>query len=373
MIIITSIAFVSYLILIIYIVLGLRKYRPERPTAKDEGTDLTRFSVLIPCRNEEDRLRSLFQSIKGLEYETSCFQLIFIDDHSDDATYEMISNFQKENDRLDIKLLKNEYSPGKKSALTFGIDRSEFKYIVTTDADCHLPEDWLHAFDQHLKKKASSMVIAPVIYQRPKNFLEQFQHDDFLSLQAMTIATAIRENPILCNGANLCYKKEDFYRVGGFEEHKQVQSGDDVLLMESFLMNGFEVDLIGVRTLPVITQPMKSWNELLHQRRRWSSKTYGSANKKNHFLLSIIVLYSLLYVSLIVAALIDHNYLEFIFLIVISKWVLDHIMFSSLARKMSIDLCYRKMLLSSCLYPLWIIFLGLNLVNKSYIWRGKKH
>ncbi len=372
MMFITSIALASYLILITYIILGVRKYRPERSIDKDERSNLTRFSVLIPCRNEEERLQSLFQSIKELEYETSCFQLIFIDDHSDDATHEMINSFQKENDRLNIKVLKNDRSPGKKSALTCGIDRSEFEHIITTDADCYLPENWLHGYDQHLKKKASSMVVGPVVYEQPKNFLEGFQHDDFLSLQAVTIATAMWENPILCNGANLCYMKEDFYRVGGFKGHEKLQSGDDVLLMESFLVNGLEVDLIGTKTLPVITQPVRTWKELLHQRRRWSSKTYGSANKTNHILLFITILYSLSYVSLIVAAFIHIKYLEFIFLLVISKWALDYLVFSSLARKVSFDLCYRKMLLSSCLYPLWIIFLGINSINKSYIWKGKK-
>jgi len=99
------------------------------------------------------------------------------------------------------------------------------------------------------------MVVGPVVYEQPKNFLEGFQHDDFLSLQAVTIATAMWENPILCNGANLCYMKEDFYRVGGFKGHEKLQSGDDVLLMESFLVNGLEVDLIETKTLPVITQP----------------------------------------------------------------------------------------------------------------------
>ncbi len=373
MIFIATIALTSYLVLIIYIVLGIRKYRPECPTAKNERSNLTRFSVLIPCRNEEERLQSLFQSIKELEYDTSCFQLMFIDDHSDDATYEMISNFQKENDRLNIKVLKNDRPPGKKSALTCGIDRSEFEHIITTDADCHLPENWLYGYDQHLKKRTSSMVIGPVVYQQPNNFLEQFQHDDFLSLQAVTITTAMWKNPILCNGANLCYRKEDFYRVGGFKEHEKVQSGDDVLLMESFLVNGLGVDLIGNKTLPVITQPARSWKELLHQRRRWSSKTYGSANKINHILLIVIILYSLLYTSVIVAAFIDIKYMEIIFLLVISKWVLDYLMFSSLERKISINLCYRKMLQSSCLYPLWIILLGTNSINKSYIWKRKKH
>ena len=372
MIFITSIALVSYLILITYIILGVRKYRPERSIDKDERSNLTRFSVLIPCRNEEDRLQSLFQSIKELEYETSCFQLIFIDDHSDDATHEMINSFQKENDRLNIKVLKNDRSPGKKSALTCGIDRSEFEHIITTDADCYLPENWLISFHQHLLRKKSSMIIAPVVYQQPGNFLEQFQHDDFLSLQAITLSTAMHNKPVLCNGANLCYKKDDFYKVGGFDQHEKIPSGDDVLLMESFLQSKLDVDYIMVKTLPVITQPMRSWRQLVNQRKRWISKTGKTHNFTNFWLLFCLGIYTIGFWSLLISAFLDAFYFQEVFVLIIFKWVMDYLIFRVLAEKINILICFRKILISSIFYPLWVVYIVVKSLHRSYNWKGEK-
>lgn len=373
MIFLISIACISYLLLTNYIVIGIKKYRPDEMGDLDDDEDLSRFSIIIPCRNETERLKPLLGSIENLQYDTQCYELIFIDDHSDDGTYEMINSFQKENDRLDIKVLKNDRPPGKKSALSYGIFHATNDYIITTDADCYLPENWLISFHQHLLRKKSSMIIAPVVYQQPGNFLEQFQHDDLLSLQAITLSTAMHNKPVLCNGANLCYKKDDFYKVGGFDQHEKIPSGDDVLLMENFLQSKLDVDYIMVKTLPVITQPMRSWWQLVHQRKRWISKTSKTRNLTNYLLLFCLIGYVIGFWGLVISFVLDGSYFQELFVLIIFKWIMDYLIFRALADKINVMVCYKKMLISSSLYPLWIVFLSINLLNKSYIWKGKKH
>ena len=372
MAILLSISFVSYFILTNYIVVGLRKFKPKKKTIDNKETYLTKFSVVIPCRNEAKRINLLLESIENLKYDSTSYELIFIDDYSTDSTYRLIKAFQEKNDRLDIKLLKNNLSSGKKSALTFGIEKSTYDYIITTDADCYLPDEWLYGFHQHLKIKKSSMVIAPVVYRQPTNFLEQFQHDDFLSLQAITIATAMRRNPILCNGANLCYKKKDFYSVKGFDQHKNIASGDDVLLMESFLQDNLEVDYIKINSLPVITEPVSSWNNLIQQRKRWVSKLGKTHNLINYLMLFSLGSYVLGFWSLVLLGIFEIFYYQVLLSLIIFKWIMDYLIFKALAKKLNIMLCYRKIMVSSCFYPIWIVFLSLILVNKSYLWKDKK-
>ena len=357
--------------MIMYLVYGIKKYQPD---TKYKGVlkDNHSFSVIIPCKNEENRLSSLLGSIKELDYHEGSFELIFVNDHSDDGTYQLINEFKKQNDRLDIKLLNNVSSTGKKSAIHLGIDRSKYDYIVTTDADCYLPDDWLTGFNQHLNEKKSAMIIAPVVYSKPNNFLEQFQHDDFLSLQAITVATAQLHQPILCNGANLCYNKSVFYEVSGFEQHQHIASGDDVLLMESFIKHKFEVDYINKKVRPVITQPVSTWKELLNQRKRWSSKIGNSSNNLNYVLLLAIGSYTFLFLSVLISGLFEFSYFQFSMIVILSKWTLDYMLFASLSKKINILLCFRKMMLSSCLYPLWIVFFSIISSNKSYIWKNKR-
>ena len=370
--ILIAIAYISYFILTNYIVLGLRKYKPKKQSEDYNDAYLNRFSILIPCRNEAKRIHLLLQSIESLKYDTHSYELIFIDDYSTDETYELIKVFQEKNDRLDIKLLKNNLSAGKKSALTNGVKEAKYDYIITTDADCFLPDEWLRGFHQHLQIKTSSMVIGPVVYRQPTNFLEQFQHDDFLSLQAVTISTAMHGKPILCNGANLCYKKKDFYSVKGFDQHKNMASGDDVLLMESFLQNKLEVDYLLVKSLPVITQPVSSWKSLIQQRKRWISKINKTQNFTNYLLLFSLGSYVLGFCSLLILGIFESFYYQVLFALIVFKWIMDYLIFNALAKKINMMLCYRKMMLSSCFYPLWIVFLGIISLNKSYIWKDKK-
>jgi glycosyltransferase involved in cell wall biosynthesis len=293
-------------------------------------------------------LKPLLRSIESLQYDTQCYELIFIDDHSDDGTYEMINSFQKENDRLDMKVLKNDRPPGKKSALTHGIDQAKYAYVITTDADCYLPENWLTGFHQHLLRKKSPMIIAPVVYQQPGNFLEQFQHDDFLSLQAITLSTAMHNKPVLCNGANLCYKKDDFYKVGGFDQHEMIPSGDDVL-------------------------PMRSWRQLVHQRKRWISKTSKTRNLTNFWLLFCLGIYIIGFWSLLISAFFDASYFQGVLVLIIFKWVMDYLIFRALADKINVMVCYKKMLISSSLYPLWIVYIVVESLHRSYNWKGEEN
>ena len=371
MTIITIISILCYSLLIVYVVIGLEKYKPEK--IKNNQQDRFSFSVIIACKNEEKRILPLLKSISKLDYKKRCFELIFVNDHSDDGTYELINKFKKENDRLDIKLLNNTSSTGKKSAIQLGIDQSKYDFIITTDADCYLPSDWLTGFNQHLNVKKSAMIIAPVVYSNAGNFLEQFQHDDFLSLQAITIATAQFQQPILCNGANICYRKSIFYEVSGFEQHQHIASGDDVLLMESFINNGFEVDYIKTKVLPVITQPVSTWKQLLHQRKRWSSKISRSSNKLNYWLLLAVGAYSLIFLVILISVFYNFYYFQFLAIIIISKWILDYILFASLSKKVNVMVCFRKMMMSSFIYPVSLIFLALALVNKVYVWKGQKY
>ena len=369
--ILISIAYISYLILANYIIQGLKKYKTEKLLEYSVQDDLIKFSVLIPCRDEIRRLEPLLQSINQLAYDFNCFEIIFIDDHSKDDTYELIKEYQQENDRMEIKVLKNNLSAGKKYALTYGILEAKYDYILTTDADCYLPESWLQSFHQHLKIKKSSMVIAPVVYRQAKNFLEQFQHDDFLSLQAISLATAMRNKPILCNGANLCYKKKDFFRVGGFDQHKNIASGDDVLLMECFLEKKLQVDYLSVENLPVITQPVSSWKTLINQRKRWISKMEKTKNRTNYFLLFSLVSFVLGFWSLLILGFFETFYFQVLFTLIVFKWLMDYLIFKNLADTIKVVLCYRKIMLSSIFYPVWISLFSLLSLNKFYTWKNE--
>jgi glycosyltransferase involved in cell wall biosynthesis len=92
------------------------------------------ISVIIPAKDEEESLPELSQWISrvmqthGLSYE-----IIFIDDGSEDQTWEVISRLQKENPS--IKGLRFNRNFGKSAALHTGFKLAQGRVVITMDAD----------------------------------------------------------------------------------------------------------------------------------------------------------------------------------------------------------------------------------------------
>lgn len=263
--------FTLYCLLIIYLSIGFILQNDFKKVITEKRTC---FSIIIPFRNEADNLPRLLDSIRKLNYSSNLFEIIFIDDDSTDNSFQIIQGFKKK--YSNVHLIKNERKTNspKKDAITKAIQLAYFDWILTTDADCTLPEDWLMIFNSFIIENNSNMVIAPVTYKAKDNFLDQFQLFDFMSLQGATIGGFGNNIPFLCNGANLCYKKEVFQFVNGFEGNSDIASGDDIFLFEKFLqLDKKKVKYLKNKEVIVTTFPVESWKKLLLQRIRWASKT----------------------------------------------------------------------------------------------------
>ena len=199
----------------------------------EENTSGTTFSILIPFRNEDLKLPQLISSLNAVNYPKHLFEIIFIDDQSTDGSSKLVEKAMSTS-QVSMKLIFN-HNPGlspKKEALKLGIEYAQHDWILTTDADCIVPQNWLLAYHSMIAKHSSKMIAGPVCYYPPKSFMEEFQVLDFISLQGITIGAFGIGLPLLCNGANLCYQKALYNELNGFEGNLHLSSGDDIFLLE---------------------------------------------------------------------------------------------------------------------------------------------
>src|SRR4030095_3544460 len=106
------------------------------------------ISVIIAARNEEANIEALINSLAGQTYPKQLFEVIVVDDHSEDRTWELI---QQNAIALSLKCirLKDRVRPDenlrsyKKRAIEEGISLATGELIVTTDADCRFEPEWL--------------------------------------------------------------------------------------------------------------------------------------------------------------------------------------------------------------------------------------
>ncbi len=90
------------------------------------------ISVVVPLFNEEESLQELTSRI-GEALEPESFEIIFVDDGSDDKSWERIESLSDEYPF--VKGIKLRMNYGKSSALQAGFDSASGTYIVTMDAD----------------------------------------------------------------------------------------------------------------------------------------------------------------------------------------------------------------------------------------------
>lgn len=327
----------------------------------------TRFTIIVPFRNEAENLPILLESISNLNYPTDLFEVILVDDSSD-------LRFKILDFRFKILLIDNirlSNSP-KKDAITTAMQIVKTNWVITTDADCVVTENWLLSLDNFIQLHPVSMVAGAVTYDCQNSFLHHFQQLDLASLQGATIGSFGIKNGFMCNGANFAYTKSVFQNLNGFEGNNSIASGDDVFLLQKALCKYPEqVAYLKAKDFIVTTKPVNDWKSLFYQRVRWASKTtsYQIAFGKKLGTLVFIMNLSFVVVFVLIFFSILPYYLFGIILVI--KFGIDTILIQQSNRFLTQNKI-RHLLLSSLWYPFFSTAVAFYSLFGKYEWKGRR-
>ncbi len=343
-----------YIAVISVFTVGFLRLKTFFPSDKKPNTNNLKLSVLIPFRNEEKNLPFLFKNLEKQSLGQSFFEIIFIDDFSEDKSAEILKNLIK--DKKHFKLISNASNKqGKKHALKAGIQAAESDFIVTTDADCIHPKTWLQTIQDFFYEKKPKLIIAPVI-MNGNGFFGNLQALEFLSLISSAAGAAAVKHPIMCNGANLAFQKSIFNEFDDAMNLTEV-SGDDVFLLHSFKKKyPDEIKYLKSNDAVVRTNSEPTFKSFLKQRVRWASKSKSYKDIDTIFVSIIVFLTNLLLpISAVLSFFGRHYFLIFSFLF-LSKVFTDFILLSVSAYyfKQIKQLIFFPVL--SLVYPFYIIF-----------------
>ncbi|WP_245902689.1 glycosyltransferase family 2 protein [Flavobacterium aciduliphilum] len=359
-----------YVVFIIQLIFGFDKVNSfERTNEKPKTT----FSIIVPFRNEAKNLPKLLKSISSLNYPKELFELILVDDFSEDASERIYIKWRMEHGLIHSTLLENlklSNSP-KKDALTKAMPIVKNEWVVTTDADCVVNENWLLTMDAFIQKNTTEMIVGAVVYKTKNNWFHHFQQLDLLSLQGTTIGSFGIGKPFMCNGANFAYTKRLFQELGGFGGITTQASGDDVLLLQKALKKNPEcVQYLKNTDVIVKTKPENDLYALFMQRVRWASKTtsYKHAYAK---LLAVVVL--LMNLSLVLGGVLwFEGFLagKIMVAVFLMKYLVDCILIyktNQYIRKNKVVIP----LVSSLIYPVFSSFVGFYALFGRFTWKGR--
>lgn len=292
LVLLTSILLLAYCGLI----LVYRQWFLRLPLFVKEGNvhPLTKFSIIIPARDEEKNIGSCLRSVLDQNYPEALFEVIVINDYSTDQTENIVRTFQAQYNNLQLLNLADhlgdkQLNAYKKKAIEFAISQSTGDWVVTTDADCTVSPNWLALYDAYIQQIDTVFVAAPVMFTDYGSFLSRFQLLDFISLQGITAAAVSAGHHAMCNGANIAYRKEAFYEVGQFKGVDDVASGDDMLLMYKIKQQfPGQIGYLFANDSIVLTEPMQDWRSFLNQRIRWASKTRNYGDRAIFWTLALV-------------------------------------------------------------------------------------
>jgi len=315
------------------------------------------LTVLIAFRNEAQHLPLLLSDLENQKFPLNKVQFIFVDDSSEDNSFEIVTSSP-----LQIELLRSQ-GAGKKQAIECGVSNAKHDIILTSDADCRLPEDWISTMVAPFTEGDIQLVSGPVAYHQLNSTFKEIQALEFMSLIGSGAGAIGNKKSFMCNGANMAFRKSMFSNT-----EKKIASGDDVFLLHHIKKNNGKIAFVKEQNAIVSTAPKDSLTEFINQRRRWASKTSAYKDSSAQ-LISLLVFATNLSFLVLVAK--GHFFGLAVFYVL--KSTVDFLFLRKLCRFFKYDISFYVFFILQLIYPFYIVWVGITSQIGHYNWKGRTY
>jgi cellulose synthase/poly-beta-1,6-N-acetylglucosamine synthase-like glycosyltransferase len=358
-----------FLCVTVYIIKGWSAVK--RPQIKLSGFT-TKVTVLIAARNEEEKIHLTIEDILAQDYPKHLTEIIIVDDHSTDRTSEIISSYANQGVRL-LQLKEDKpLNSYKKKALAEAIKLSSGELMVATDADCRMGSKWLSTVVGYFEMHHPVMISSPVSYFEEKSLFERMQSLEFYSLIATGGAFIGNGHASTCNGANLAYRKDIFYEVGGFKGIDDLASGDDELLLQKVAARfPGKIGFLKLYNAVVFTHAKHNLKEFLQQRRRWASKSVKYKDKKVVALVVGLWLFNVSVLLNFCAGFFNKSFFEVFALQFLLVFLFELILLLPVTTFFKRRKLTWLLIISIPLYIMYFVYIGIIGNKGKYHWKGR--
>lgn len=361
--------------LILFLAFGFGKIGEREDISSNAETG---FSIVVAFRNEAENLPELLRSFAAVKYPADKFEIILVNDASEDASEKICRAFMQENSHLKASLVpaqRKTPSP-KKDAVNTAVALAQYDFILTTDADCVVPENWLQAFDSYISENRVKLIAGPVSIisagAGKTDLLKIFQEIDFMSLQAATIGGFGVDKPFMCNGASLCYEKAAFLAVDGFEGNEAIASGEDVFFLEKIERAGYKTGFLKNTEALVVTTPEPDLRRLISQRIRWAAKTSAYEGRFAKFVAVVVFLMNVSLIFGLIAVLTGHFPQQTFLLMFLVKFNVDFYLIYKCAVLFRREKVMKNYFWCSFIYPFFSSYVAVVSLFAGYTWKGRR-
>lgn len=348
----------------------MAKYTP--PKFQNIEQKKVGISLIIAVRNELLNLPKLLSKINEQNYPL--FELILIDDCSDDGSLKYMLDFEFQ-EGFDVKILQVREKPknvnGKKNALKQGVLFSKYDILLFTDADC-LPssEDWISEMTKPFSAQEIEIVLGFSPYFIEKSELNLWIQYETFYTAVQYFSFALTKVPYMGVGRNLAYRKDLFTKKGGFDAHLNILGGDDDLFVGQNA-NRTNTAIVIAKNSQTQSRAESTWIDWIEQKKRHLS--VGLHYKAKHKIALALLQGShfLLIIGLLILILFSEHKL-FAILLWAFRTIALSIQFERIQRKLQSKIPIIFVFIFDFLYLAYFTLLGMASFTTKVQWKKRK-
>lgn len=362
---------IFYLVWIFKLASALRNANIDLPSAIPDIS----VSIVVAMRNEQEHILNLLNALRAQKNPPLQTELILIDDFSTDNTLQQIESWKVYNSDFNIRVIAMSDFPnagkGKKDAILLGINSAMHDYIITTDADCTMQANWLNTMCNYFISARPALLAGPVMLHADILF-GKLQQMEMILLQALTCATFKLNKPVMCNAANLMFRKMDYLSLNKNALNAKTASGDDIFLMLALKQKGLKMDYCCHQQCVVKTNAINDFSDFVHQRIRWASKI-KLINDKDILTAGAVVMIAnlllLFFFGMAIACITPWYYFLFLFTL---KLLCDVVLINFVSQKLEMkQVSYTVIIIFQIIFPFYNILIAALSIFGKYKWKGR--
>ena len=220
-------------------------------------------TVMVPSHNEESVITETIENILSMDYGN--FEIIVIDDRSDDNTAEVIRQIEKKYDKVTALVRDKSSFPGKSAVLNDALLIAKGEAILVFDADARIEPDFLSKLIPNLEPDDVGAVQArKVIINKDYNFLTRCQNNEYTLDANFQVGRDAVKGAVELRGNGELIKRKALEDIGGWNNYTLT---DDLDMSTQLHIKGWDV-----RFCPeaiVYEEGIIYLMPLFRQRRRW--------------------------------------------------------------------------------------------------------
>lgn len=220
-------------------------------------------TVMVPAHNEESVITKTIENVLEMDYEN--FEVIVIDDRSDDNTANVVREIENKYEKVTALVRDKSAFPGKSAVLNDALLIAKGDAILVFDADARIAPDFLSKLIPNLEPEDVGAVQArKVIINKDFNFLTRCQNNEYTLDANFQVGRDAVKGAVELRGNGELIKRTALVDIGGWNNHTIT---DDLDMSTQLHIKGWDV-----RFCPeaiVYEEGIIYVVPLYKQRRRW--------------------------------------------------------------------------------------------------------